>query len=257
MPGDFDYRILDRVDHRPWPIPRRPWVMTQTWHDLLFAHWPIEADRLSALIPEPLELDVHEGHGWIGIVPFRMTNVAPRAVPAVPGLSAFPELNVRTYVRLGGQMPGVYFFSLDAGSAVAAAAARTLFDLPYFAASMTLVRDAQTVRFASRRNAGADSAACFIASYEPDGRVFHAQTGSLDYFLTERYCLYTVDRARRPHRLDIHHPPWPLQRGVATIQTNTMAQANAIALPAVAAPLLHFAVRQDVVAWLPVRPDGY
>ena len=151
----------------------------------------------------------------------------------------------------------VYFFSLDAGSAVAAAAARTLFDLPYFAASMTLVRDAQTVRFASRRNAGADSAACFIASYEPDGRVFHAQTGSLDYFLTERYCLYTVDRARRPHRLDIHHPPWPLQRGVATIQTNTMAQANAIALPAVAAPLLHFAVRQDVVAWLPVRPDGY
>ena len=103
--------------------------MTQTWHDLLFAHWPVPAESLARLVPSPFELDLFEGRAWLGIVPFVMTNVAPRGVPALPGLSSFPELNVRTYVRVGGR-PGVYFFSLDAASVLAVRAARLLLHLP-------------------------------------------------------------------------------------------------------------------------------
>src|SRR5437867_2588447 len=99
--------------HRPWPLPREPWVMAQTWHDLLFAHWPVPAVALRPVIPAFLDVDTFEGEAWIGVVPFRMSGVHPRFVPSLPGLSAFPELNVRTYVT-DGERPGVWFFSLDA-----------------------------------------------------------------------------------------------------------------------------------------------
>src|SRR5215217_8155417 len=115
---DFDASITTRVALRPWPMPRRPWVMTQTWHDLLFAHWRLDPAAVRPLVPEPFELDTFDGAAWIGVVPFHMTNVAPRGTPALPWLSHLPELNVRTYVRVGDR-PGVYFFSLDAARAVA------------------------------------------------------------------------------------------------------------------------------------------
>ena len=247
-PHDFDYAILDIIDHRPWPVPAAPWVMTQTWHDLLFAHWPVDATRLAAKIPAPLVLDVHDGQAWLGIVPFHMTNVAPRRVPAMPFASAFAELNVRTYVR-DGDKPGVYFFSLDAASAVAVYVARTLFDLPYFPASMDVARADGRVRYRSRRTSG--PAAAFAGTYRPAGEVFYARPGSLEYFLTERYCLYTVSGGEA-RRVDIHHPPWPLQEAEAMIEVNTMADAHGLALPA-SSPIVHFARRLDVVAWLPAR----
>jgi hypothetical protein len=103
--GGFDHAILEVTGHRPWPMPGSAWVMTQTWHDLLFAHWPVDGTSLRAKIPSGFQLDLFDGQAWLGIVPFRMTNVAPRFVPALPWISAFPELNVRTYVRAGGK-PG-------------------------------------------------------------------------------------------------------------------------------------------------------
>src|SRR4051812_42045561 len=115
---DFDTTILDVVGHRPWALPDRAWVMTQTWHDLLFAHWPVKSSDLRPKVPAAFELDLFDGHAWVGVVPFHMTNVAPRGVPSLPRVSEFPELNVRTYVRVGDR-PGIYFFSLDAGSALA------------------------------------------------------------------------------------------------------------------------------------------
>src|SRR5262245_27389124 len=87
--------------HRPWPLPREPWVMAQSWHDLLFAHWPVPAAVLRPLIPPSLGVDTFDGEAWIGVVPFRMSGVRPRYVPPLPDLSAFPELNVRTYVTDG------------------------------------------------------------------------------------------------------------------------------------------------------------
>jgi len=247
---DFDYSILNAVAHRCWPMPDAPWVMRQTWHDLLFAHWPVDPRVLVGRVPPPLELDLFDGAAWLGIVPFHMTNVAPRAVPALPWISAFPELNVRTYVRMNDR-PGVYFFSLDAGNPIAVATARTLFNLPYYTASMNVDAGGRSIRYRSRRS-GEHGDAAFGAQYEPTGSAAPASAGSLDYFVTERYCLYTVDRAHEAHRLEIHHRPWPLQPAAATFYANTMAAVHGIALPP-QPPLLHFVKRLDMVAWLPTR----
>jgi uncharacterized protein YqjF (DUF2071 family) len=248
MANDFDRSILDRVAHRPWPMPGGPWVMTQTWHDLLFAHWPVAARDLRPLVPPAFELDTFAGDAWIGVVPFSMTNVAPRGVPTMSWISEFPELNVRTYVRVGDR-PGVFFFSLDAASRLAVKTARRLLNLPYFFASMTSTSDRSRVTYESRRE-HSKQPATFRGDYWPIGPGIEAQRESLEYFLTERYCLYGVDRQGRPYRMEIHHPPWALQPADAVIRENTMADAAGISLPAVR-PLLHFAKRQDTVVWSP------
>jgi uncharacterized protein len=248
MDRDFNHAILNEVAHRPWPMPRGPWVMTQTWHDLLFAHWPVAPELLRDRVPPAFPVEVFDGSAWLGIVPFRMTNVAPRGVPSLPWLSAFPELNVRTYVRVDDK-PGVYFLSLDAGSTLAVRAARALLNLPYYTAAMSVAADGDDIAYDSRRGKGSNSAA-LSARYRPVGAPSEATRGSLEYFLTERYCLYNLDHRGVPYRLDIHHPPWPLQPADAAFTRNTMADAAGISLPD-RKPVLHFSRRQDMVAWAP------
>jgi uncharacterized protein YqjF (DUF2071 family) len=222
--------------------------MVQRWHELLFAHWSLPPEQMRALVPASLPLDLHEGRAWIGVVPFRMSNVTARGAPAVPGLSAFPELNVRTYVTLDGK-PGVYFFSLDAGNPLAVAAARTL-HLPYYWATMAVRREGDSIDYASRRLPPGRRPAELRARYRPIGPVFNPRPGSLTYFLTERYCLYAVDGRGRVSRLEIHHPPWPLQDAEAELGLNTMTAPLGLRLPETG-PLLHYAARQDMVAWPP------
>jgi hypothetical protein len=246
--GDFNDAILGRVAHRPWPVPDRPWIMQQTWHDLLFAHWPVDVASLRACLPAGLELDLYEGRAWLGIVPFHMSNVGPRGLPPLPWISAFPELNVRTYVRVG-EKPGVYFFSLDATSTLAVKTARMLYHLPYFTADMDVVSAGSYVIYRSRRRG--PGAALFQAEYGPTGLAGPPEAGSLDEFLTERYCLYVANRAGVLQRLEIHHPPWALHPAEARISVNTMAAAAGLRLPDMP-PLLHFSKRQDMVGW-PMR----
>ena len=254
MPNDFNDGILDEVAHRPWPMPSGPWIMTQTWNDLLFAHWPVDKRALAEKIPAGIELDLCHDEAWLGIVPFHMTNVAPRGVPALPWVSAFPELNVRTYVRVGDKF-GVYFFSLDAANALAVGAARTMFHLPYFSASMEVDVHGAEVRYRSSRTTRGSPSADFDATSRPTGITFHPKPRSLEYFLTERYCLFTTNARGDVLSVDIHHPPWPLQPADATITRNTMSEAAGIPLPAIA-PLLHFSKRQDMVAWPVARVRG-
>ena len=239
------------LKHRPWPLPGGPWVMAQRWHDLLFAHWPVPATDVRALIPAGLEIDTFDGVAWLGVVPFRMSNVRLRGMPALPWLSLFPELNVRTYVVHEGK-PGVWFFSLDAGNFVAVVIARQWFHLPYFHASMHIAeRDAWAHYRSTRTHRGA-APASLQAKYRPISPVQIARPRTLEYFLTERYCLYTADARGRLIRGEIHHGPWPLQIAEAEFAENTMAGAVGIALPA-GQPLLHFAKRQDVVVWPPKK----
>jgi uncharacterized protein YqjF (DUF2071 family) len=235
--------LLRQTAHRPWPLPDRPWLLTQSWHDLLFAHWPLDPDVLRGRVPASLPLDLFDGRAWIGVIPFHMTNVAPRGV-TLPGLSAFAELNVRTYVTLDGK-PGVFFFSLDAASTLAVIGARTLFNLPYYRATMAVQAGTQRVSYRSRRRRGA---AEFAASYGPVDAAAPAEPGTLEYHLTERYCLYALSRGGEPRRLEIHHRRWPLHVADARIAVNTMAQPIGIDLPA-SPPLLHFAKRVDVLTW--------
>lgn len=237
---------LKKTDHRPWPIPRRPWTWRQTWCELLFAHWPVPADRIRALIPPGLVVQQFDGTAWIGVVPFHMTGVMRRPLPDLPWVSAFPEINVRTYVERDGKA-GVWFFSLDASNALAVWAAKRFFYLPYYRASMRVAPHGDVVEYRSIRIAGD---AAFDARYGPVGAPYAAASGTLEHWLTERYCLYAESPDRRIVRTDVHHRPWPLQRAEADISENRMLETQG--LPASGgAPLLHFSRRLDVIVWSP------
>ena len=221
--------------------------MKQVWHDLLFAHWPIPLEQLRPLIPEVLHVDTYKGQAWIGIVPFRMSGIRPRWLPALPWFSAFPELNVRTYV-ITDHKPGVWFFSLDATNPVAVAVARRWYHLPYFHARMSCRRVGDGVAYESQRVQRGAPPAAFSGKYQPVSPVFQAERGSLAYWLTERYCLYAVDSRQRVFRAEIDHPPWSLHLAKAEIANETMTIPLGIKLPIIP-PLLHFSRRQEVAVW--------
>jgi uncharacterized protein YqjF (DUF2071 family) len=227
--------------------------MAQLWSDLLFAHWPVPPAALRDLIPPRLTLETFDGEAWVGVVPFRMSKVRLRFSPAAPWLSAFPELNVRTYVS-DGERPGVWFFSLDAGNPVAVAVARRWFHLPYFRARMSVGPGppAGGIAYRSVRTHQGAPPAVFRAGYHPTGSPFAAAPGSLEHWLVERYCLYADTPRGQLLRGEIDHPRWALHVAEAEIEMNTMAAAAGIVLPD-RPPLLHFARRQAMVAWAP-RP---
>jgi uncharacterized protein YqjF (DUF2071 family) len=243
-------RVITETAHRPWPLPAQRWTMAQTWSDLLFAHWPVDERSLRALLPEPLAIDTFDGTAWLGITPFEVSGLRLRGTPPLPRFSRFPELNVRTYASFGGK-PGIWFFSLDAGSAAAVAGARRTYRLPYHHADVAITRSGQRLRYASVRTSSDGPPAALRAEYAPTGVPQAAVAGTLEHWLTERYCLYTLDERQRPMRAEIHHPPWPLQPAIATFEANTMPPAGVD--PPDQEPLLHFARRQDVVIW-PLRP---
>lgn len=240
--------ILEHREHRPYPLPDRPWCMTMSWLDLLFAHWSFEPKLIRALLPDGLELDTHEGRAWVGVVPFRMEHVGPRGLNWLPGVSAFPELNVRTYVIADGK-PGVWFFSLDAASRVAVAAARAGFHLPYFNARMSCESRDGWIEYRSARCHRGQPAGEFVGRYRGVGEPYLSQAGTLEQWLTRRYCLYAQDRAGRIRRGEIHHEPWPLQAAELELQTCTVTDGWGITLPD-EPPLLHFVERIDVLGWL-------
>ena len=232
---------------RTWAAPERPWAMRMVWHDLLFASWPVRAEVLRPLIPPALSIDTFDGEAWISIVPFRMTGVLPRGVPALPGLSAFAELNVRTYVTIDDK-PGVWFFSLDAANRIAVWAARRTFHLPYYYASMSATHESDGICYASDRRGRGDTPACFEADYRPAGEATATEPGTIEHWLTSRFCLYAASGRSQIWRGEIDHAPWPLQRAEAEITSNSMVAPLGIVLPDTE-PLLGFSRRVDVVAW--------
>jgi len=233
---------LTEAGHRPWPLPRRPWLMGQTWQQLLFAHWPLRPEQLRPHVPESLRLETFDGSAWLGITPFLLSGLRLAGTPPLPVLSSFPELNVRTYVAAEGK-PGILFFSLDAGSRFAVAAARRMYRLPYYFARMSARVSDRGVEFRSRR---VDRPAAELSgSYRSTGDRFEAPAGSLEYFLTERYCLYAVD-GDGLFRAEIHHRPWPLHAAEGELRFSGLAPEGC---PLGSEPLLHASPRQDVVVW--------
>ena len=240
-------KILSTTEHRPWPLPKSPWVMTQRWNDLLFAHWPIPAAELSHLIPEGLSIDLFDGSAWVGVVPFWMDHVRVRGLPAIPGASRFPELNLRTYVReRQSDQPGVYFFSLDAANPFAVAAARMLYRLPYYWARMKITpADDRTFHYSSERLL-AQRPARFVATYRSLGKP--CIKGGLESFLTDRYVLFTATGRGHISRVNIHHLPWPLELAEAEFEVNDLPQAHGIRLPDTP-PLLQYSRELVVYIW--------
>lgn len=249
------HAALLRTDHRPWPLPPGRWTWRQSWCDLLFAHWPVPAATLRHLVPPELEIQELDGTSWVGIVPFRMEGVAPRPLPDLPWISAFPELNLRLYVECDGR-PGVWFLSLDATNRLAVWAARRFFHLPYLWSRIAVDEDGAGFRFACERREG-PAPMTFRSSYRPTSDPFESVPGTLDHWLTERYCLYARSPGGELLRAEVHHHPWSLQRAEAEVTARELTSAHGFEVhgPPV---LLHFARRIDVVVWSPtaVRTTG-
>ena len=234
---------LDTTAHRPWPLAGGAWLTGQSWDDLLFAHWRVDADAVRRLVPAELEVQEHDGSAWLGITPFVLTGFRLRGTLPLPVVSRFPELNVRTYVTANGK-PGIWFFSLDAASRGAVEAARRFYKLPYFHARMTVGRDADEVEYTSARRES-DRPYVLEARYRGTGGAFEPLPGTLEHFLTERYCLYVHDGSSL-YRAEIHHPPWRIREAEAELALNTMPPDG---IDVSGEPLVQLALRQDVLIW--------
>lgn len=219
--------------------------MHQSWGKLLFMHWEVPAESLRPLIPEPLEIDTFKGNAYIALTPFTMWNVRPVFVPPIPYLSAFHELNVRTYVHLGDE-PGVWFFSLDANSALSVWGARLFYHLPYFYSQIELKEDGNAIDYRLKRSA--ETRARFNAHWTVhDEEPFRAIPGSLEFFLVERYCLFT-EHNEKIYRCRIHHEPWPLRYATLDSYDTDLFDANGLPTPG-GDPMLHFGGPVDVEIW--------
>ena len=242
-----------RVDHRPWPPPCGRWIWRQSWYDLLFAHWPVPVADVRRLVPDGLDVQEHSGSAWLGVVPFRLAGVMRRPFPDLPWLSAFPELNLRTYVERDGK-PGIWFFSLDAANVLAVWGARRFFHLPYWHARMMFATDDGMYRLRSRRIGNAPPVEV-TATYRPISPPYEAERGTLEHFLTERYCLYCRAPDGSLFRAEVHHVPWPLQHASAEIVADELLKPHGFETRS-GTPLLHFSRGVDAVVWPLVRVSG-
>ena len=237
------------TSHLPFPAPARPWSITMRWQQLLFLHWRVPAESLRPHLPNGLAVDSHDGSAWLGVVPFEMAATRFRLLPRIPGSHTFPELNLRTYVRAGDRA-GVWFFSLDAASRLAVEGARWSFGLPYFAAHMQCNRDGDEVHYQHVRRDRRGPAASFAALWRANGPARTSAPGTLEHFLTERYCLFALRRGVLL-RGDIAHRPWQLAPAELALEHCDMTRlldlqlAGAPESALVAQPL-------DVAAWSPV-----
>jgi uncharacterized protein YqjF (DUF2071 family) len=243
---------LVRTSHKPRPLPSGRWAVTQRWNDLLFAHWPVPVSTVAPLLPEGLQVDTFQGSAWLGVVPFWMDRIKVRGMPPVFGARSFPELSLRTYVRdQNTGVPGVYFFSMDASNPLAVAAGRIFFHLPFHWAEMRIEqRSEREFSFYSRRLLSRNPAV-FSARYRglgPSGKLAESRSGTLEYFLMERHCLFARNRAGKTYRADIHYVPWPLEEAEANIEQNDLSAAIGISLPN-QAPVLHYLRRLAVYIW--------
>lgn len=236
---------LSHLEHRPWPLPGVGWSWRQSWAELAFLHHRANYALLSKRIPKGLQLERFDGDAWISIVPFRMFDVAPRLWPSVPPMRSFPELNVRTYVT-DGEKPGVWFFSLDADCMPIVLGGRMLYGLPYYRSRMSIEPTGTGYRYRSSRRS---CDVCFEADYTGAGDTFIASPGSMDHWLAERYCLYS-ERRGRLMRVNVHHPPWPLQRAHVEVRRNDLFRAASLEVRDTA-PVCHFSTGVAVVSYNP------
>ena len=246
---------IDRIT--PTLEPQQQVVMYQNWHHLLFLHWEVPVADLQALLPAGLTVDTFEGKAYVALVPFTVTGVRPVLLPPLPGVSSFHEVNVRTYVHRGGKDPGVWFFSLDASSAIAVEAARAAYHLPYFKSEIDFGASdgaLPVIDFDARRDdkRGTSPANAHIRYRAEEGALLAARPGSIEHFLMERYILYAEDSSRQLWRARVHHQPYPIQRAEVLELDETLVWASRIRKPESVA-LRHYAREVNVKVYGPER----
>lgn len=243
---------IDRL--RPGRRPKEPAVMHQRWSDLLFLHWPVPVECLRPLVPPALTIDTFEGEAFVGLVPFAVSGLRPPLLPPLPVLSRFDEVNVRTYVHLGGRDPGVWFFSLDASSLLAVQAARALYKLPYYAARIRFTgRGSRSpdgfIEFACERSRKGSKAVGCTVRYRPTASATPAEPGTLEHFLIERYVLYAESKGSL-YRARVHHLPYPVQPAEVEGLRDSLVAAAGLPGPD-SPPLAHYAAGVEVEVFPP------
>ena len=233
--------------HRPWPLPPSPWVLAQTCHHQLFVHDRVAPESLRPLLPDALALDLHDGHAYLGVTAFEVGGLRLRGVLPLPVVSSFLQVNVRTYVTADDR-PGIWFFSLDTTSALAAEVARRLYGAPFFQASIATRPEHGWTALSSARTGG-DRPAVLEARFRATGRGARPRRGTVEHFLAERYCLYATGRGGTLQRAEIHHRPWTLRGAELEVDLNTMAPAGVE--PLGGPPLAWYSETQDLLLWSP------
>lgn len=251
--------LLYSVEHRPWLPPDTHWLFSQSWNELLFAHFAIDPTTLRRLVPDDLTLDLYDGAGWLTLSTCCVSHVRPSGVPPVPGISFFPQVSLRTYVTVQGKQ-GLFYFSVDVANLSAVWFARIFFRMPYWHAAIQISGDTTQARNPAQRAihfcsfrlhgpAAFSGPAKFDVIYSPDGEARLARCASLDEFLAERYCVYSWNR-KKCYRAEIHHQPWALQRASVEIRANSIAEPFGLTLP-MKPDLCHFSRSLKMLAWAP------
>ena len=217
---------MDRQAPRKRPEGNRAGV--QSWRELLFLHWEVDAARVQALLPPGLSVDTFEGRTYVGLVPFTMEGIEMFGLPKVPTATSFHEVNVRVYVHHRGENPGVWFLSLDAASSLAVLGARVMYALPYYWADMHLHRIGDVIGYTSYRRL-TDRPAHVRATWKPGRPLLPPEEGSLPFWLAERYFLY-AERAGTIYRGAVHHVPYPLEEAELTGLEQTLVAAGGLSV---------------------------
>ena len=234
------------VDHIPFAMPESRWILRQNWKKLTFLHWEVDPELLAPHLPDGLEIDLHEGKAYVGCIPFVMENVRPAGLPAVPGVSTFPEFNIRTYVIKNG-IPGVFFLTLDAKSRVTCFYANRRYGLTYRYAKASLKGTLPTGY--SWNSVRSSNGVGLAGSAKVTSEVRQAKEGTLEYFLFERYSLYTAHKNRLRHGYT-HHVKWWYADAEATITSNTLVESYNLGIADVKTPhMVHMAEGVEVVTW--------
>ena len=239
--------ILKTQNHQYWPLPSKYWIMRQTWKNVLFAHFPISPERLRPHIPSTLEIDTYQDSAWLGVIIFVIEGIYFRGLSPISVVFKFPEVNLRTYVQHGGKR-GVFFLSLDVGNWASLAISKGWYHLPYCSAEISYRKEGDTFHCHSLRKGKSDNPITFTGSFTPDLEVYFPEDGTIDHWLTERYCLYSQDNRGNLYCGDIHHKPWPLQKAEAIISTNTLPTPFGIDISK-PEPTFYFSEGVDTLFW--------
>ncbi|WP_010651685.1 YqjF family protein [Oceanobacillus massiliensis] len=237
--------ILKETIHRPFPVPSKRWILRQRWRNVSFMHWAVQPKHLRPFIPDRLTIDTYHSQAWIGILVFDMESIHFRGLPKLSLTPRFSEVNVRTYVTYNG-VPGIYFLSIDVDNWASSKIAKRWYRLPYHDAAIANEPALHTYHYESIRRKQTYLKA--EGSVTPISEIYHSEKKSLDYWLTERYRLYTAQKSAL-YEADIHHKPWPLQKAEANISRNSHLSRLKIDVNPFSPTVVHFSQGVDTLFW--------
>lgn len=227
---------------------KRPWLMTQEWHDVLFLHWPVSPDLVRQFVPIELELDLYNNKAWVGFIFFKAKGNRPRLIPPVPGVRSFLELNIRTYVTYKGRK-GIHAFSLNASNSLIVKLTTLGNFLPYRYAEVRLKRHKKMLTYSITTDMNLSET--LVTTYKVVSKPI--ESNHFEQWLTERYHLWTKPK-QHLYRIDTSHSPWMLQHVTGTIHEHTMAPFLQTDFQTVS-PVAHYSKKKKARFFAPVKEN--